>query len=212
MFVAEGPKGRVEEALLEGLQVEVEDGVLTVTRSDETGELRAKHGLLRALLANAVHGVNQGFSKELEIHGVGYRAQLKGNEIHLSLGYSHPVVFPVPEGIEVQVDEKAGKITVGGANRQQVGQVAANIRSLRKPEPYKGKGIRYSDEIVRRKVGKAGAVPNRRSGSLKVHGKSTEKAPETQAGASASAGHDSGLERASAAGGIQEFPVYLRPG
>jgi len=158
VFVAEGPKGRVEEALLEGLQVEVEDGVLTVTRSDETGELRAKHGLLRALLANAVHGVNQGFSKELEIHGVGYRAQLKGNEIHLSLGYSHPVVFSVPEGIEVQVDEKAGKITVGGANRQQVGQVAANIRSLRKPEPYKGKGIRYSDEIVRRKVGKAGVV------------------------------------------------------
>ncbi len=158
VFVAEGPKGRVEEALLEGLQVEVEDGVLTVTRSDETGELRAKHGLLRALLANAVHGVNQGFNKELEIHGVGYRAQLKGNEIHLSLGYSHPVVFPVPEGIEVQVDEKAGKITIGGANRQQVGQVAANIRSLRKPEPYKGKGIRYSDEIVRRKVGKAGAV------------------------------------------------------
>jgi large subunit ribosomal protein L6 len=158
VFVAEGPKGRVEEALLEGLQVEVGDGVLTVTRSNETGELRAKHGLLRALLANAVHGVNQGFSKELEIHGVGYRAQLKGKEIHLSLGYSHPVVFPVPEGIEVQVDEKAGKITIGGANRQQVGQVAANIRSLRKPEPYKGKGIRYSDEIVRRKVGKAGAV------------------------------------------------------
>ena len=155
VFVAEGPKGRVEEALLEGLQVEVEDGVLTVTRSDETGELRAKHGLLRALLANAVHGVNQGFSKVLEIHGVGYRAQLKGKEIHLSLGYSHPVVFPVPEGIEVQVDEKAGKITVGGANRQQVGQVAADIRSLREPEPYKGKGIRYQGEYVKIKPGKS---------------------------------------------------------
>jgi len=157
IFVAEGPKGRVEESLLEGLQVEVEDGVLTVVRSNETRDLRAKHGLMRALLANAVHGVAQGFTKVLEIHGVGYRAQLQGDEIHLSLGYSHPVIFPVPAGIKVQVDEKAGKITVGGADRQQVGQVAANIRSLRKPEPYKGKGIRYSDEIVRRKVGKAGA-------------------------------------------------------
>lgn len=157
LFVAEGPKGRVEQSLLEGLQVEVEDGVLTVSRSRETGELRAKHGLMRALLANAVHGVSQGFRKELEIHGVGYRAQLKGREIHLALGYSHPVVFAVPEGIEAQVDEKVGKITVSGADRQQVGQVAADIRSLKKPEPYKGKGIRYSDEQVRRKVGKAGA-------------------------------------------------------
>ena len=157
VFVAEGPKGRVEESVLDGLLVEMGDGVVTVSRHEETGDLRAKHGLMRALLANAVTGVSQGFSKVLEIHGVGYRAQLKGREIHLSLGYSHPVVFPVPEGIEVQVDEKAGKITVSGASRQQVGQVAADIRSLRKPEPYKGKGIRYSDEQVRRKVGKAGA-------------------------------------------------------
>ena len=156
-FVAEGPKGRVEETLLKGLQVEVEEGVLTVSRTAESGDLRAKHGLMRALLANAVHGVSQGFSKVLEIHGVGYRASLKGREINLSLGYSHPIVFPVPDGIDVQVDEKAGRITVQGANRQQVGQVAANIRGLKKPEPYKGKGIRYSDEFVRRKVGKAGA-------------------------------------------------------
>ena len=157
-FVAEGPKGRVEEALLQGLQVEVEDGVVTVSRSAETADLRAKHGLMRALLANAVHGVSQGFSKTLEIHGVGYRAQLKGDEIHLSLGFSHPVVFAVPAGIEAQVDEKSGKITISGASRQQVGQVAADLRSLKKPEPYKGKGIRYSDEQVRRKVGKAGAA------------------------------------------------------
>jgi large subunit ribosomal protein L6 len=157
VFVAEGPKGRVEEVLLAGLIVQEDDGVLTVSRSDETTDLRAKHGLMRALLANAVHGVAEGFSKVLEIHGVGYRAKLQGKEIRLSLGYSHPVVFPVPDGIEAQVDEKAGKITISGANRQQVGQVAANIRSLRKPEPYKGKGIRYSGEIVRRKVGKAGA-------------------------------------------------------
>lgn len=157
-FVAEGPKGKVEESVLDGLLVKIEDGILTVDRESETRDLRAKHGLMRALLANAIQGVAQGFSKVLEIHGVGYRAQLKGQEIHLALGYSHPVIFPVPEGIEAQVDEKAGKITVSGANRQQVGQVAANIRSLRKPEPYKGKGIRYSDEIVRRKVGKAGVA------------------------------------------------------
>lgn len=157
MFVAEGPKGRVSQSLLEGIPVEIEDGVVTVTRDNDSGDLRSKHGLMRALLANAVHGVSEGFSKQLEIHGVGYRASLQGREIHLSLGFSHPVVFPVPEGIEVQVDEKAGKITVSGPDRQQVGQVAAEIRGLRKPEPYKGKGIRYSDEVVRRKVGKAGA-------------------------------------------------------
>lgn len=158
VFVAEGPKGKVSQSLLEGIPVEIEDGTVTVNRIDDSGDLRSKHGLMRALLANAVQGVSEGFSKQLEIHGVGYRAALQGSEIHLSLGYSHPVVFPVPEGIEVQVDEKAGKITVSGADRQQVGQVAANIRRLRKPEPYKGKGIRYSDEVVRRKVGKAGAT------------------------------------------------------
>ena len=110
-FVAEGPKGRVEEMLLEGLDVKIEDGIVTVSRDGETGDLRAKHGLMRALLANAVHGVSQGFSKVLEIHGVGYRASLSGRDINLSLGYSHPVVFSVPDGIEVQVDESrvAGK-------------------------------------------------------------------------------------------------------
>ena len=132
-------------------------GEVKVSREGETGELRSKHGLMRALLANAVNGVSEGFTKQLEIQGVGYRAQLKGSEIHLTLGFSHPVVYRIPEGIQVEVDEKAGRITVHGANRQQVGQVAAEIRSLRKPEPYKGKGIRYRDEVVRRKVGKAGA-------------------------------------------------------
>ena len=132
--------------------------MINVSRSGESGDLRSKHGLMRALIANAVHGVSQGFSKQLEIHGVGYRAQLRGREIHLSLGYSHPVVFAVPEGIDVEVDERAGRIVVKGASRQAVGQVAADIRKLRKPEPYKGKGIRYQDEVVRRKVGKAGAA------------------------------------------------------
>jgi len=158
VFVAEGPKGRVSQFLLEGIPVEIEDGVVTVTRNDNSGDLRSKHGLMRALLANAVQGVSEGFSKQLEIHGVGYRASLQGREIHLSLGFSHPIVFPVPEGIEIQVDEKAGKITVSGADRQKVGEASARIRQLRKPEPYKGKGIRYSDEVVRRKVGKAGAA------------------------------------------------------
>ena len=157
IFVAEGPKGRVTEVMLEGIPVEIGDTEIQVQRASETGDLRAKHGLVRALLANAVTGVSQGFSKTLEIQGVGYRAQLKGRELHLALGFSHPVVFEIPEGVEAQVDERAGKITVSGPSRQQVGQVAADIRSLKKPEPYKGKGIRYSDEVVRRKVGKAGA-------------------------------------------------------
>ncbi len=157
LFTAEGPKGSVSEKLLDGIPVDVSDGVVTVSRDGESGDLRSKHGLMRALIANAVHGVSQGFSKQLEIQGVGYRAQLQGKEIRLSLGYSHPILYPVPEGIEVDVDEKANRISIRGANRQQVGQVAAEIRSLRKPEPYKGKGIRYSDEQIRRKVGKAGA-------------------------------------------------------
>ena len=158
LITAEGPKGTVSERLLEGVPVDVSDGVITVSRENDSGELRSKHGLMRALIANAVLGVKDGFSKQLEIQGVGYRAQLKGKEIHLSLGYSHPVIYSIPEGIEVDVEEKANRITVKGANRQQVGQVAAEIRSLRKPEPYKGKGIRYSGEQVRRKVGKAGAA------------------------------------------------------
>ena len=111
---------------------------------------------MRALLANAVVGVSTGFSRELEINGVGYRAEVKGKEVHLALGYSHPVVYPIPEDIEIEVD-KNNKISVRGANKQRVGQVAAEIRALRKPEPYKGKGIKYVEETIRRKVGKAGA-------------------------------------------------------
>jgi len=158
VVTAEGPRGKVSQTLLPEVSVSIEDGVLEVRRTGETRDHRARHGLMRALLANAVHGVTVGFKKDLEIHGVGYRAELRGQTLHLALGYSHPVVFPVPEGIELQVDEKAGKIAVQGADKQQVGQVAANIRSLRKPEPYKGKGIKYADEIIRRKVGKAGAA------------------------------------------------------
>ncbi len=155
-FVAEGPKGRVTEPIFPECPVKIEDGEIRVSCAGSSGTVRAKHGLARALLANAVHGVTTGFGKNLEIVGVGYRGEVKGREAHFALGYSHPVIFPIPEGITVEID-KANKISVAGANRQQVGQVAAEIRSLRPPDPYKAKGIRYSDERIRRKVGKAGA-------------------------------------------------------
>ena len=157
LFHAEGPKGKVSQRVVERVDVEIDGGEVKVTRHGDAGTDRAMHGLMRALLSNAVVGVSEGFTKILEIHGVGYRAEVQGSELQLALGYSHPVVYPIPEGISVEVD-KANRITVSGADRQQVGQVAAEIRSLRKPEPYKGKGIKYADEIIRRKVGKASAA------------------------------------------------------
>lgn len=155
-FTAEGPKGRVTQELLDGFPVNVENNVVTVSRTGETGPERAKHGLMRALLANAVLGVSEGFSRGLEITGVGYKAELRGSEVHFALGYSHPVVFKVPEGIKIEID-KANKIMVTGADRQLLGQVCAEIRRLRPPDPYKGKGIKFTGEVIRRKVGKAGA-------------------------------------------------------
>lgn len=155
-FVAEGPKGKVSEPVFRECPVSIEDGIVQITRTGDDGPTRAKHGLARALLANAVTGVSTGFTRQLEIVGVGYRGELKGRELHLALGFSHPVIFKVPEGIEVEID-KANKITVRGASRQAVGQAAAEIRSFRPPDPYKAKGIRYSNEVIRRKVGKAGA-------------------------------------------------------
>ena len=157
VVTAEGPKGTVSQPVFEGFQVEVGEGKITVQRPSDSGSDRSRHGLLRSLVANAVEGVINGFKKELEIIGVGYRAEVKGSEVHFELGYSHPVIFPIPEGISIEVD-KGGKVTVTGADRQQVGQVAADIRQLRKPDPYKGKGIKYADEIIHRKVGKAGAA------------------------------------------------------
>ncbi len=156
VFVAEGPKGRVTQQIFPECPVTVDDGTIKVSRVDDSGPIRARHGLTRALLANAVHGAAEGFKKELEVVGVGYRGDVKGREVHFSLGYSHPVIFPIPEGIEIEIDKK-NKITIQGADRQKVGQVAAEIRRLRPPDPYKAKGIRYSDEVIRRKVGKAGA-------------------------------------------------------
>ncbi len=153
---AEGPKGKVTQRIVPGTGVEANDNQLLVTRQNDERETRARHGLMRALLANAVTGVSQGFTKTLDIVGVGYRAELKGRALHLALGYSHPVVFALPPGVDVAV-EKNTRITVTGADRQQVGQVASEIRSLRPPDPYKGKGVRYSDERLRLKVGKAGS-------------------------------------------------------
>lgn len=155
VFTAEGPKGKVSQTLAAGIGVEANDNELQVTRQDDERQSRALHGLMRALVANAVQGVSQGFTRSLDIVGVGFRAEVKGRDLHMALGYSHPVVYPLPKGIDVAV-EKNTRLTVSGADRQQVGQVAAEIRGLRPPDPYKGKGVRYSDEKLKLKVGKAG--------------------------------------------------------
>ena len=156
LLVAEGPKGRVEQALFPGFPVEIKDGSIEVGRPSDSGADRSRHGLLRALLANAVNGVSTGFVKQLDIVGVGYRAEVKGKQVQFALGYSHPVLYDIPEGITIEIEAKANRVTVSGADRQVVGQVAAEIRSLRRPDPYKGKGIKYTKEILRRKAGKAG--------------------------------------------------------
>lgn len=155
VLTAEGPKGKVAQPV-RGVDVSVEDGRIEVRPRGVESAHRSIHGLMRSLMANAVTGVTEGFEKVLEIHGVGYRGEVQGNKVTLSLGYSHPAVYPVPEGIDIAID-KQGRITVSGADKQRVGQVAAELRSLRKPDPYKAKGIRYADEIIRRKVGKAAA-------------------------------------------------------
>lgn len=152
--VVKGPKGSLTTPLVKGIGVKIENGQVEFTRSDEERQTRAFHGLMRALVANNVTGVSEGFKRELDIIGVGYRAEVKGREVVFQLGYSHPVRFPIPEGIDIAVD-KGGRVTVTGIDRQQVGQTAAEIRSLRAPDPYKGKGIKYTDEVIRRKAGKA---------------------------------------------------------
>ena len=151
-----GPKGELTNRIPVGLSVKVEGGQVLVGRANDEKAQRALHGLLRSLVANSVEGVTKGFSRDLEIVGVGYKAEVKGKAVVFSLGYSHPVNFPIPEGISVALDAKAGKLTVSGADRQKVGQTAAEIRKLRVPDPYKAKGIKYADEFIRRKVGKAG--------------------------------------------------------
>ena len=151
-----GPKGELTSAIPSGLTVTVADNQVKIARGSDEPNVRAIHGLLRSLVANNVEGVTKGFTRELEISGVGYKAEVKGKAVVFSLGYSHPVDFPIPEGIAVAIDAKAGKITVTGADKQRVGQTAAEIRGLRVPDPYKAKGIKYADEVIKRKVGKAG--------------------------------------------------------
>jgi large subunit ribosomal protein L6 len=148
-----GPKGELTQALAPEMKVEQEDGTVVVRRPTDRGEHRALHGLTRSLIANMVEGVTEGFEKRLEIQGVGYRAQLKGRSLELALGYSHPVSIEAPEGIDFEVPQPT-EIVVRGIDKQLVGQVAADIRKRRPPEPYKGKGIRYCGEHVARKVGK----------------------------------------------------------
>ena len=150
-----GPKGQLSQSLPPGVSVALEDGQIVASVS-EAREQRKFHGLGRTLVANAVQGVSEGFKRELDIVGVGYRAEVKGRDVHFALGYSHPVIFALPQGIDVAI-EKQTHVTVTGIDKQLVGQVAANMRSLRKPDPYKQKGVRYTGEVLKKKAGKAGA-------------------------------------------------------
>jgi large subunit ribosomal protein L6 len=149
-----GPKGTLKQFTMPGITVKQEENQIVVTRANDEPKIRAKHGLMRALLNNMVQGVNQGFSKKLEINGVGYRVNMQGTDLKFNLGFSHDVIFKLPQGVTATTE--LNTITVSGIDKQQVGQVAAEIRALKKPEPYKGKGIKYSDERIIRKSGKSG--------------------------------------------------------
>jgi large subunit ribosomal protein L6 len=154
--VVEGPKGKVSALIPQGITLNEKDGVLHVERQND--QQAALHGLARALVFNAVEGVTNGWKRELDVVGIGYRVEMKGkNTVVFTLGYSHPIEFPLPTGVEVAIDPKQTHLTVSGIDRQKVGQVAADMRALRKPDPYKNKGVRYSDEKLKKKVGKTGA-------------------------------------------------------
>lgn len=150
---AEGPKGRLEVSLPKYTSANVQGSTLSVTRDGEQAEARAMHGLARALLNNMVRGVSEGYQKKLEIQGVGFKASIQANAVNMALGYSHPILYPIPSGIKVTVDDNT-KITIDGADKELVGRVAAELRSFYPPEPYKGKGVRYAGEHVVRKEGK----------------------------------------------------------
>lgn len=150
----EGPKGKLSAAIPSGVQLKMEGNLLRINREADDREIRALHGLTRKLVANMVEGVSRGFSRVLEINGVGYRAEVKGSELHLTLGFSHPVVFPLPPGVTATVERQV-VVTLQGADKQLLGKTAAMLRALRPPEPYKGKGIKYREEVIKRKAGKA---------------------------------------------------------
>ncbi len=150
----EGPKGKLHTTIPVGVKVKVDGKLVKVERNSDQRKLRALHGLTRKLIANMVEGVSRGFNRVLEINGVGYRAEVKGSELHLSLGYSHPIVFPLPAGVSASI-ERQTVISLQSADKQLLGETAATIRSLRPPEPYKGKGVKYREEVIKRKAGKA---------------------------------------------------------
>jgi len=155
-FSVKGPKGELSKPLPAGISIKTEADKLQVVRADDSRENRAKHGLMRAHLANMVKGVTEGWNRELEINGVGYRAEVAGDTINMALGYSHPIAFKLPKGVTAKVDKN--RVTLSSADRDLVGQTAAKVRELRPPEPYKGKGVKYVEEVIKRKVGKAGAT------------------------------------------------------
>jgi large subunit ribosomal protein L6 len=155
-YGVKGPKGELKKPLPSGVNIKTVGSTLTVERADDAPENRAKHGLVRANLANMIKGVTDGWVRELEINGVGYRAEVSGETITMQLGYSHPVVFKLPKGVGAKVDKN--KVSLTGADRDVLGQTAAKLRELRAPEPYKGKGVKYAEEVIKRKVGKAGAT------------------------------------------------------
>ena len=155
-FSVKGPKGELSKLLPTGVSVKTEADKILVLRADDSRENRAKHGLVRAHLANMVKGVTDGWTRELEINGVGYRAEVAGDTMTMALGYSHPVVFKLPKGVAAKVDKN--RLTLTSADRDLLGQTAAKVRELRAPEPYKGKGVKYVEEVIKRKVGKAGAT------------------------------------------------------
>ena len=163
LVTVKGPKGELSSQVDHALTLKLENGTLSVSRPSDSKEYKAKHGLYRSLINNMVEGVTKGYTKQLEIHGVGYRAAKVGNNLVIQVGYSHPVEVQPPKGITFSIDgvdpaTKATKVSVGGIDKQLVGETAARIRHIRKPEPYKGKGIRYAGEAIRRKAGKAGKV------------------------------------------------------
>ncbi len=153
-IVVKGPKGELSQKFPEAIKIKIEEGKVNIERKSETKKIKSMHGLLRTLIANMIQGVKEGFSKDLELHGTGYRASVEGGKLKIMIGFSHPVIVEPPPGIEFKVEENT-LITVSGINKQTVGQVAADIRLIRKPEPYKGKGISYKGEKIRRKAGKA---------------------------------------------------------
>ena len=195
-----GPKGELSERVNRDIEVEQVDDQIVVTRPTDRGEHRALHGLTRTLVANMVQGVTAGFEKRLEIQGVGYRAQLRGRDLELALGYSHPVSIKAPDGIEFEVPQPT-RIVVRGASKQQVGEIAALIRKQRKPEPYKGKGIRYEGEYVARKVGKRAPEPHDRDDQARAAAQAPPSRPR----------QDPRHGRAPAHLGVPLQPRHLRP-